>query len=356
MEIKTFIGRKLNYINGILRVHLELSKPLKEIKDLKFSYEYYNAPKNPLDFFAKRYIQYPLSCYHISKKTGDNTVFNISYQNLGDLGHFLDLKKTILTCADVYSLIEKKSIMYPWFLQKYWLSGLKRCNYFISISDFTKHEMISKYRISDEKIVVIKCAVNREIFKPIQENKFPTLKPLYPGFKKILYVGTEERRKNFITLLKAFYLVKKRYHNIKLIRIGAPRHSEMIRKLNLEDDVIYLTNIDNTRLVEIYNLCDLFVFPSVYEGFGLPGLEAIACKLPVLCSDTAIFREIYQNFPIYFPAMDYENLAQQILNTIDNESIKQEIVKNGLDVLKRYSWEKSAKLYYKLSKKVLDNL
>lgn len=356
MEIKTFIGRKLDYINGILRVHVELRKPLKKIEDLRFSYEYYNAPKNALDFIAKRYVQYPLSCYQLSKRSGDDTIFNVSYQNLADLVYFLDLKKTILTCADAYTFITRRNITYPWFVQKYWLSGFKRCRYFIAISEFTKEEMVSKLGISENRIKVIKCAINQEIFKPINEDKIQLLKPLYPDYKKILYVGTEARRKNFPTLLKAFYLIKKSYKKIKLIRIGTPKNSGLIKKLNLEKDVINISNIDNKRLNEIYNLCDLLVFPSTYEGFGLPGLEAAACGLPVICSDTQVFREIYQNFPIYFPATDYRTLARLILETIDNEAKKKTIVKNGLEVLKQYSWEKSAKLYYKYCQKVLDNL
>jgi glycosyltransferase involved in cell wall biosynthesis len=217
MEIKTFIGRKLNHINGILRVQVELRKPLKKVENLKFSYEYYNAPQNTLDFIAKRYVQYPLSCYGISKRSGDDTIFNISYQNLADLVHFLDLNKTILTCADIYTFITRRNIDYPFFIQKYWLSGFKRCRYFITISEFSKEEMVSKLGISENRIKVIKCAINREIFKPINEDKISMIKPLYPDYKKVLYVGTEARRKNYPTLLKAFYLLKKEAPNILVL-------------------------------------------------------------------------------------------------------------------------------------------
>jgi len=121
MEIKTFIGRKLNYINGILRVHIELSKPLKDKKDLNFTYEYYNPPKNPLDYLSKRYILYPLSSYFNSKRIKDDVVFNISFQHLGDLGYFLNRNRTIITCADIYIFIGKRK---PWIILKY-LMGLK---------------------------------------------------------------------------------------------------------------------------------------------------------------------------------------------------------------------------------------
>lgn len=352
MEIKTFIGQKLNYINGILRVHIELSKPLKDKKDLKFTYEYYNPPKNPLDYFSKRYILYPLSSHFNSKRIKDDVVFNISFQHLGDLGYFLNRNKTIITCADIYIFIGKRK---PWFIQKYLISGLKRCKYIMAISDFTKNEIIKFLGVPEEKIIVIKCGINREIFKPIPQNKITELTPFYPEFRKILHVGTEIGRKDFLTLLKAFYILKKKVENIKLIRVGTPSYPKIIKNLGLEKDIIYLTSISDKRLIEIYNLCDFFVFPSLYEGFGLPGLEAAACGIPVICSDIPIFREIYQDFPIYFSQGNYHMLAKIILENIKNVSLKEEISKKGLEIVKHYSWKKSAEKYYNVIKYIIEN-
>ena len=352
MEIKTFIGQKLNYINGILRVHIELSKPLKDKKDLKFTYEYYNPPKNPLDYLSKRYILYPLSSYFNSKRIKDDVVFNISFQHLGDLGYFLNRNRTIITCADIYIFIGKRK---PWIIQKYLISGLKRCKYIMAISDFTKNELIKFLGVPEEKITVIKCGINREIFKPIPQNKITDLTPLYPEYRKLLHVGTEIGRKDFLTLLKALYILKKKEKKIKLIRVGTPSYPNLIKNLGLENEVIYLTNISDKRLIEIYNLCDFFVFPSLYEGFGLPGLEAAACGIPVICSDIPVFREIYQNFPLYFPPKDYKTLANLILEGINDDSLKNQIIKNGIELTKKYSWKKSSDKYYRLAKYIVEN-
>lgn len=348
MEIRTFIGRKLNYINGILRVHIELSKPLKLHNNVKFTYVYYYPPKNPVDFFSKRYILYPFRSHYLLKNSNENTINNISFQYLGDLAHFIDKKKTIITCADIYNFLEKKNLKNPWIIQKYSLFGLKKCRYIMSISDFTKIELINKFKIPNDRITVIKCGINREMFKPLTQNELSEIEQLFPNHKKILHVGTEEGRKDFLTLVKAFYLVKKKIKRIKLIRIGTPSYSNVIKNLGLEKDVIYLSKISNERLREIYNLCDFFVFPSLYEGFGLPGLEAASCGTPVICSDIPIFKEIYKDFPLYFPPKDYIRLAKVILDNINEIDLKQELRRKGIQIAKLYPWEKSAKKYFKL--------
>ena len=154
IRIRTFIGRRLNYVNGILRRQIELDRPLKNREDVKLIYEYYEKPKNPIDFFSKRFFLYP---YNSKKKDKEkNTINHITYQLLGDLGLFLDKSKTIITCHDIFTFLEKRNIRNPLFLQKFYLSGLKKCRYIIAISNFTKNELNKKLKIPNDKIVVIK--------------------------------------------------------------------------------------------------------------------------------------------------------------------------------------------------------
>lgn len=356
MEIKTFIGRKIDYINGIVRRQIEIDRYLKNRKDIKLSYEYYTKPKNPIDFLSKRYLLYPYYTQRNKKKFNDDIVYHISFQHLGDLAFFLDRNKTLITCYDIFNFIEKShNIRNTVFAQKYALLGLKRCKYIASISDFTKNELITRFAIPQERITVIKCAINHDIFRPIPQNKLNEIRPLLPSYRKILHVGTEEQRKDIPTLIKAFYLIKKKFKKIKLIRVGPSNYIGLIKKLGLEKDILYLNNVSNDRLREIYNLCDLFVFPSTYEGFGFPGLEAAACGTPVICTKIPIFREIYQDFPLYFPTKNYKILAKIILENLNNETLKQDKIKVGLKIAKKYSWKKSAEEYVSLIKFIIEN-
>ncbi|MFX1570576.1 MAG: glycosyltransferase family 4 protein [Promethearchaeota archaeon] len=353
MEIKTFIGRKLSYVNGIFRRQIELDRYLMNLEDVKLTYEYYSPPRNPIDFISKRYFLYPYYCKRSDKS--QNTINHITFQLLGDLGHFLDKSRTIITCHDIFTFLERNNFKNPYFLQKYYASGLKKCRFVIAISEFTKSELVKKLKIPKEKIIVIKNGMNREIFYPLSNKELESVEPLYTEYKKILHMGSEVDRKNFLTLLKAFYLIKKRDKNYKLIRIGKPAYTSFIKTLGLQKDVIYLSNISNKRLREIYNLVDFYVYPSTYEGWGAGGLEAASCGTPVLCSDIPVFREIYRDFPIYFPPYDFRQLAKLILNNIDNVNLKLDMRKKGIEVVNKYSWEKSAMRYLKLARFVIES-
>lgn len=353
IKIRTFIGCKLNYINGILRRQIELDRYLKNRSDVKLYYEYYEKPKNPIDFFSKRYVLYPY--YSRKEDKNEDTINHITFQYLGDLGLFLNKSRTLITCHDIFTFLERNNLKNPYFLQKYSLYGLKKCKFIISISNFTKNELIEKFNIPNDKIMVIQNGINKNMFFPVSKSEMDKIKPLYPHFVKILHVGSEVYRKDFLTLLKAVYLVKKKIKNIKIIRIGQPAYKDIIKSLGLGKDVIYLNNISNQRLREIYNLSDFFIFPSLYEGWGAPGLEAAACGTPVICTDIPVFRELYQSFPIYFPPKDYKTLAKLILENINNENTKQEMIKKGIYIANKYSWRISAEKYYKYVKYILDN-
>jgi len=352
IKIRTLIGRKLNYVNGILRRQIELDRYLQTREDVQLEYLYYDAPLNPIDYISKRYVLYPF--YSKRGMNEKNAVNHLTFQYLGDLGHFFNRDNTIITCHDIFTFLEKSNPRNPFFIRVYSREGLKKCRYVIAISEFTKQELISKLGVQAEKIVVIKNGMNQEIFKPINKAKLESLTPFYPESKKILHVGTEVDRKNFLTLLKALYLLKRKQPNVKLIRIGKPSYMNVIKQFGLEKDVHYFSDISNEKLNEIYNLCDLFVYPSTYEGWGAPGLEAASAGTPVICSNIPIFKEVFQNFPIFFPANDYKKLAETIIETLKDESNMKKMREKGLDTVKQYSWKESSLKYLKLVQKVIN--
>ncbi len=349
MKINTFIGRRLDYINGILRRQLELDRFLKKHEDLKIKYICYNPPSNFLDFFAKRYILYPIRAKK-SESSKNGNINSISAQFLSDLIYFLSEKYTIITVHDIFNFIEVGNIKNPFPIQKYILSGLKRCKYIVSISEFTKNELINRFNISSEKIFVIKNGISRDVFYPLNKTETQKKKELYPGKKILLHVGSEEYRKDIPTLFKALYLVKKEIKNILLIRVGTPKHLSIIKNLNLEKNVKYFEKVANTQLREIYCLSDLFIFPSLYEGWGFPGLEAAACGTPVIASDIPVFKEVYQDFPLYFKSGNYKELAEKIIKTLNNDSLKEKMYEKGLSISMRYDWNEASEKYYKLIK------
>jgi glycosyltransferase involved in cell wall biosynthesis len=309
LYIRKIMGRELEYINGYYRVQVEMDKILYDYDDIVMLYHYYQQPKNIIDHFIKRLVKYPR---FLRKSESKDIVNHIIVQHLSDLARKLNPDMT--------------------------LKGLKKCKHIIAISEFTKQEAIEKLGIDEKKITVIKCGVNRDIFHPIESSI--TTKKL-----KILHVGTEGGRKDFLTLLYAFQEVKKYDKDAVLIRVGKPEYINKIKELGLENDIKYISNISDNDLNLLYNFVDLFVFPSIYEGYGLSIMESLSCGTPVICSDIPVFREIYGDSVTYFPVKDHLSLAVKILASGLNKKSKDIIIEKGLKLAEENKWKGCANQY-----------
>jgi glycosyltransferase involved in cell wall biosynthesis len=139
----------------------------------------------------------------------------------------------------------------------------------------------------------------------------------------------------------------------KLVNIGAMgwKHEnvlEEIQKLNLQDDVIFPGYVPDDDLVKFYNAADLLVYPSLYEGFGLPPLEAMACGTPVITSNTSSLPEVVGDAGIMVDPVDIDALTESIYQVLNNPNLQEDMQKNGLERSKIFTWEKTAKETWKI--------
>ena len=175
----------------------------------------------------------------------------------------------------------------------------------------------------------------------------------------ILYVGNVESRKNVSLLIKSIYKLKKQGIKHKLVIIGArgfgfKQINELVIELKLSDEVIFTGYIPDEDLVKFYNAADLFVFPSLYEGFGLPPLEAMACGCPVIVSNTSSLPEVVGNAGILIDPHDFDALAEEMYQILTNNDLKQNLSKKSVTRAKLFSWEKTARETWKVYEKVLE--
>jgi glycosyltransferase involved in cell wall biosynthesis len=217
----------------------------------------------------------------------------------------------------------------------------------ISISHHTKYDMLKHFKIPEDKIKVIHLAAN-ECYKPLKEDEIYKINEKYSlNHPYILYVGGLEPKKNIPTLLKAFYKLKKHDVNHKLVITGEKRWNyksifETIDKLNLQKEVIFTGYIPDEDLPALYNAADLFVYPSLYEGFGLPPLEAMACGTPVITSNTSSLPEVVGDAGIMVNPYDIDELTNKMYKVLTNEGLTEELSKKGLERAKLFSWKKCA--------------
>jgi glycosyltransferase involved in cell wall biosynthesis len=227
----------------------------------------------------------------------------------------------------------------------------------ITISEHAKNEIITHLGVPEEKIKVIPLAAN-ENYVPLSDEKINEIKLKYNlNYPFIFYVGGLAPNKNVNNLIKSFYKVKKLRIPHKLLLAGEKRLKynstfELIEKLNLQNDVIFTGYVPDEDLPGLYNAADLFVYPSLYEGFGLPPLEAMQCGTPVITSNTSSLPEVVGDAGIMINPYDVDELANKMYEVLTNEDLGNELSKQGIERAKLFSWKKCAEEHLKVYKEV----
>lgn len=270
------------------------------------------------------------------------------------------------SCAYVLTVCDIIPILFPrtcWFGKNIYYrltlgKTLKSADRIIAISENTKNDLIKHFHVPADKISVVYLGVSNS-YKRLSEEETKKIRKKYNlNFPLILHVGDLDWRKNILGLVEAFYSVKKKNMPHKLVLTGrrVPKEvSGMIKSLNLEKDVLFTGYVPDEDLPGLYNTADLFVYPSIYEGFGLPPLEAMACGTPVITSNTSSFPEIVQNSGIMVDPHDVDGLSNRMLEVLKNENLRKDLSEKGLIRAKQFSWEKCAEEILKIFDNVISN-
>ena len=181
------------------------------------------------------------------------------------------------------------------------------------------------------------------------------------GVKYILFVGNFLRHKNLITLFKALKLTLKELPSLYLVMVGSPKHrdywSEMqsyIESHRLKEKVIFLGNLDYFSLHALYQGARLFVFPSTHETFGMPMLEAMTSRIPLIVSDLPFAHEVCGDVPIYFDPMNHEDLAFKIMTLLRDSDLRHDMAIRGYERAKRFTWENTGKRMAKIFEEAVE--
>ena len=213
----------------------------------------------------------------------------------------------------------------------------------ITVSNYSKEEILRYYPfLKREQISVIYNAIDQQLFKP--RTDVP-----HPDERFILCVSSIDPRKNFARLTEACQGLT----DAKLYIVG--NHNRVFNDQKslqpTSDHIRFLGRISDSELVKLYNQAECFVFPSIYEGFGLPPLEAMACGCPVLVSDIPVLREVCGEAARYFNPLEPREILYAITQYLNNaDVIKETMRQKGYANVTRFSWEKSAELVVQLIK------
>ncbi|WP_459201916.1 glycosyltransferase family 4 protein [Methanococcus sp. CF] len=309
---------------------------------------------NPFNKFNKNFLW--AQTLPFSKSLQDLDIIHNPYQ----LPTFTKFKqKYIMTTHDIIQTIffeeTKKSI---YLSQKIMLlRSLKSADKIIAVSENTKNDLINHFKIPPNKIKVIYNAADKT-FAKLNEIEISDIKKKYAiNYSFILYVGGLAAHKNIIRLIEAYNILKKLGVTHKLVLAGVKRYKykeifETIEKLNLQNDVIFTGYVPDEDLPGLYNAADLFVYPSLYEGFGIPPLEAMQCGTPVITSNTSSLPEVVGDAGIMVNPYDVDELANKMYEVLTNEYLRKEMSKKGLERAKLFSWKKCAEEHIKVYEEV----
>lgn len=331
--IGTYIQHLMGYglYDYALGKEEEIRKYDKEVKIIPCDAAIY-SPKEQILFPNKEVKQAGISIMHFPH-------YNVPVCYRG---------KYVVTVHDLIHIVfpeflgNKVKYVYARFLMS---QALKRAEHIFTVSENSRKD-IQKYFGTDVNKISITYNAIDEDFRVKEQTEIGYLYTKYniPKDKdKILYVGNLKPHKNLVTLLKAIKELNRK--DIVVLLVGKAFKSldleERERQMGISDQVIHTGMVSKEELVDFYSLSDLFVFPSLYEGFGIPPLEAMACGTPVIAADNSSIPEVVGDAALFFNGNKSEELAKRIAEALDNEKLRNSLIVKGTERSKAFDWKQT---------------
>lgn len=233
-----------------------------------------------------------------------------------------------------------------WKLQFRYL--LHRADFFIAVSEYTKKEMIRILNIPADKIDVIPCACGENMHRITDEKTLETLRKKYQLSEQyLLFVGSNNPRKNLQRLIRAYDIAREHGLQNELVIAGEIgwkfSKEEVLKDIRFKDSIHFIGFVPDEDMPALYSAAKCFVFPTLYEGFGIPVIEAQKCGTPVLTSKQSSLPEVGGDGAVYVDAYDIQDIAEGMLQIMQKTDLT-ELVDKGYQNAEKYSWKKSAEM------------
>jgi len=257
--------------------------------------------------------------------------------NLSQLEPCLFNKNQIITVHDLIPLNFPEQYKKQFYFFKYLLPfALKKTKKIITVSENSKKELIYFYHLDKRKIETIYNGVEQDNTRLLEQQQIH--KSNY-----ILFVGRDSEHKNIKRLIEAFVLLKVKYkikEKLKIVGIA--------KALVAHESIEYLSYVDNPSLINLYKKAKIFVFPSLYEGFGYPPLEAMLYGTPVITSNNSSLPEVCQDAALYVDPYDVQDIANKIYYLLNNKNEQEKLIQAGFKNIKKFTLQKSLEKHLKI--------
>ena len=337
--------------NNLLLKYFLYSPYFKNNDRTRFMYKLDNAVhKHPQRVFDKMFKSYWRSKSIVKDLIQDNIdVFHglsneiplsIENTNIKSVVTIHDL--IFLRYPDLFSKIDKKIYEYKF------KSSCIRADKIIAVSKQTKEDIINFFKIPERKIEVVYQGCNKVFQNKINKQKLIKVSSKYNLPESfLLYVGTIEKRKNLLTILKSIKDLENQ--NLVVVGNGKKYQQECIKYISeykMSSRIFFLSNISLIELASLYQLAEILIYPSIFEGFGIPIIEALFSRTPVITSINGCFKEAGGPSSIYIDPLSSESIKKSILKIQKSKELKQKMISDGIDYVQNFTHEKiSSQLY-----------
>ncbi len=233
----------------------------------------------------------------------------------------------------------------------------RRADSIIVMTNTGKNDFIKYLNVKEDKIKVIYESYHKRFEAKKNKKYIMAVKQKYNLPEKyIFFIGGITPLKNFSNIVKSFNIIRNKIP-VKLVVAGFKRWKyesdiDLIRRLRLKNDVITLGFVPDNDLPYLYHLAQCLIFPSLYEGFGIPILEAQACECPVICSKTGCTPEVSGGAALLVNPYNRKEISQSIYDILNNKNLRKNLIAAGLENIKKFNWHKTAEQTLKLFKKI----
>ncbi len=277
--------------------------------------------------------------------------------------HLLPRFKNIKTVFTLHDLIfqffpEYHLPLNRWFLVNAMPHFLRRADAIIAVSECTKRDAIRFYSLPPEKITVIYEGVNPALCPVTDAEKIAQARSRYAKNRPfLLFLSTIEPRKNISALVDVLSVLHQRGYTHRLLVVGRKgwlyqSTFDHVKKTGMESEVEFLDFVPDEELAALFAACDAFVFTSLYEGFGLPPLEAMACGAPVVCSNASSLPEVVGDAALLVNPKNVGEIVAAVERVITDRALRDDLRAKGITQATKFSWERAARETLKVYEKV----
>ena len=366
LELQWAVGKKTGVGWYIYNIVKELSKSDKNDYIAEFiNFMGRHDVKSQIDYDIKikqnKLLTYTMYNF-LTKKM--NISHNLILGTKSDIYHFFNFTipknvkgKIINTIYDTVFISAPETMGNRKEIEEY-KYGAQKSDLIITISESAKNDIIKNLGVSENKIEIVYPGIDLERYSKKYEKK--DLEKIRKKYKLpleyILYLGTIEPRKNIERIIKAFKKYKKKIKDdLKLVIAGGKgwKYDNVMKLIeSIGTDVILTGYIDEEDKIPVYKLAQIFVFPSLYEGFGMPVLEAMAAGVPVVTSNVSSLPEVAGDTAILVDPLSEDEIFEAYKKILSDKKLQLKMIEKGLEQAKKFEWKESAKVLEQIYEKI----